>query len=239
MANALALSKYRVLSGSMLKVLAILCMAIDHGALILYPVIDALRIPFSILGKSVTLYWVLRRIGRLAFPIFCFLIAEGFQHTRSKKKYGLRLLIFAFLSEIPFDLMRSGRIFDLSGQNIFFTLFLGLLFIYAYETIDEEWKRFLSLALTAVAAVMLRVDYGIAGAILVFTMHLFRNQPTVQALIAYPLLSRNICAFAALIPINLYNGKRGFITSPALKLAFYIFYPAHILILLGIRYLLK
>lgn len=239
MANTLTFHKCRILSGSMLKVLAILCMFIDHGAVILYPVLEILRSPFSILGRSVTLYWVLRKIGRLAFPIFCFLIAEGFHHTRNKKKYAIRLLIFAFISEVPFDLMRRGSFFDLSGQNVYFTLLLGLALIYAYESIDSQFKKFCVMALIAVAATILRTDYDLTGVLLVLVIYLFRNQPAVQALISYPLLAGGTAAFAAFVPINLYNDQRGFIKSPGLKFLFYLFYPAHILLLLGIRHLLR
>ena len=223
----------------MLKMLAIICMVIDHSAAILYPVIDAMRFPFSIGGKVITLYWIMRKIGRLAFPIFCFLIAEGFHHTRSKKKYAIRLLIFAFISEVPFDLMRRGSFFDLSGQNVYFTLLLGLALIYAYESINGQFKTFCVMALIAATATLLRTDYGLAGVILVFVIYLFRTQPAVQALLSYPLLSGGIAAFAAFLPINLYNDQRGFIKSPGLKFLFYLFYPAHILLLLGIRYLLR
>jgi hypothetical protein len=232
-------NNFKILSGSMLKMLAIICMVIDHSAAILYPVIDAMRFPFSIGGKVITLYWIMRKIGRLAFPIFCFLIAEGYQHTRNKIRYGLRLLLFAAISELPFNLLHSNHLFDLTGQNVFFTLFLGLLLIHIHESDGRQLIKFLAMAAVGVVAVCLKADYGLNGALLVFLIHLLRNTPAVQALIAYPLLSGGIAAWAAFIPINLYNGKRGFIKTPFLKLLFYIFYPAHILVLIGIRHLLK
>lgn len=232
-------NKFKILSGSALKMLAIICMAIDHSAVILYPVIDAMRIPFSLGGRMISLYWIMRKIGRLAFPIFCFLVAEGYQHTRNKMRYGLQLLIFAVISEIPFNLLHSRNLFDQTGQNVFFTLFLGLLLIHIYESKGKQLIKFLAMVTVGAIATYLKADYGLNGALLVFLIHLFRSTPSVQALLAYPFLSGGIAAWAAFIPINLYNGKRGFIKSPVLKYAFYVFYPAHILILIGIRYLLK
>ena len=219
--------------------IAIITMIIDHAAAILYPVLDILLAPFNILGKTFTLYWIMRKIGRLAFPIFCFLIAEGYRHTRNKKRYGLRLLLFAAISEIPFNLLHSNNLLDPGSQNVFFTLFLGLLLIHIHESTHKQLIKFLAMAAVGVIATFLTVDYGLTGVLLVFIIYLFQNTPSVQALIAYPLLSGGFAAWAAFVPINLYNGKRGFIKSPLLKYTFYIFYPAHILILVGIYYLLK
>ena len=237
--KSLTENRFKILSGSALKMLAIICMTIDHSAAILYPVIDAMRVPISIGGRAITLYWVMRKIGRLAFPIFCFLISEGYVHTKNKVRYGLRLLIFAFISELPFNLLYSNNLFDLNGQNVFFTLFLGLVLIRISEAECNQLLKFLAMAAVGVIATLLKADYGLTGALLVFLIHLFRNTPSIQALLAYPLLSGGTAAWAAFLPINLYNGNRGFIKTPFLKLLFYAFYPLHILVLIGMRYLLK
>lgn len=239
MINKLTENRFRILSGSMLKLLAIISMTIDHSAVILYPVIDAMRVPISIGGRAITLYWVMRKLGRLAFPIFCFLISEGYAHTGNKVRYGLRLLIFALVSELPFNLLHGNRWLDASGQNVFFTLLLGLILIHAYEAEVHQLLKFLVMAAVCTIAVVLKADYGLYGALLVLVIHLFRNAPCVQPLLAYPLLSGEIAACAAFVPIHLYNGKRGFIRTPFLKFSFYAFYPAHILVLYGIRYLRK
>ena len=214
-------------------------MFIDHTAYALYPVLAVLHTSVNIIGRQWTLYWLMRKIGRLAFPIFCFLIAEGYQNTRSKGRYALRLLIFAILSEIPFNLMCGGDLLYRNSQNVFFTLFLGLLLIHIFASLSSEFWKYLAMSAVCVLAYFLKADYGLNGVLLVFMFHLFRNMPAVQPLFAYPLLSGEICAVAACIPINLYNGKRGFIKSSLLKIAFYVFYPAHILLLVYLRYALQ
>ena len=231
--------QYKILSGSVLKLLAIITMTIDHSAVILYPVMTVLRTPIVFFGKTTTLYWIMRMIGRLAFPIFCFLIAQGYQHTRNKWKYGLRLLIFAVVSEIPFNMMCTGKLWSLEYQNVYFTLFMGLAMIFAHENIPGQLRKYLAMAAIGFVAAHLNADYGLNGVLLVFMIHILRNVPAVQPMIAYPLLSGEFHAVFAFIPINLYNGERGFIKDPVLKWLFYIFYPLHITVLVGIQHLLK
>ena len=109
------------LCGSTLKILAVLSMIVDHWC-------------YLFAEQGTEIYEIGRMwIGQLAFPIFCFLLVEGFQKTGNRKKYGQRLLLFAFLSEIPFDLFRYGKIFSMEGCNIFVTLFLGFLLMAATE----------------------------------------------------------------------------------------------------------
>ena len=239
MHSTLLPAKCQILSGSLLKTIAIISMIIDHTAYALYPVLDVLSKSFTIAGKELTLYWIMRKIGRLAFPIFCFLIAEGYLHTRNKKRYSLRLLFFAALSEIPFNLMGYGVPFYLGKQNVYFTLFFGLLLIHIFATVTCNWKKYLAMSAVAVLALFTKADYDLYGALLVFMFYILREHPVAQPFFAYPLLSGEICAVAACVPINMYNGQRGYIKSTPLKIAFYAFYPVHMLILVGIRYLLR
>ena len=119
-----------------LKMIAVCSMLIDHfGATVVERYIDANMLWD---GNWYILYRTLRCIGRLAFPIYCFFIVEGFKYTRSRPKYAIRLLAFAFISEVPFDMAFQKSFFDMSYNNVFFTLFLGLLTIWA---IDEVCKR--------------------------------------------------------------------------------------------------
>ena len=109
-----------------LKILAILAMLLDHIAAVF-------------LSSTTMPYVLMRGFGRIAFPIFCFLVVEGYYHTRDVKKYMIRLAGFALVSEIPFDICFYQKPFYWQHQNVFFTLALGLITIYA---IDEVKKRF-------------------------------------------------------------------------------------------------
>ena len=233
---ALNSGKCKIFSGSWLKLIAVVSMLIDHTAHILWwddPTMTAEL--FFLGGRSISAYWLARKIGRLAFPIFCFLIAEGWRHTRSKVKYGLNLALFALISEIPFNLMMGGTLGNPGKQNVFVTLFLGLLFLWVYDCkIRELWKAIGFLGVGA-CAILLKADYGLAGAVLVLVMHALNQKPALRAIISYPMLSGGPAAFCAFVPISLYSGKRGFIRSRWLKYGFYLFYPLHILILFGIR----
>ena len=106
--------RFKGLSGGAFKMIAIITMFIDHlGATVLRAIV---RLPsVSSVPESqkmwLAIYNLSRDIGRLAFPIFCFLIVEGFLHTRNVKKYAGRLFLFALISEIPFDLTLKGNVF--------------------------------------------------------------------------------------------------------------------------------
>ena len=240
MVKRISPDRFRILSGSMLKLIAIMTMLIDHAAYLLAPQIPVLTVPFlTIATKEISVYFLLRKIGRLAFPIFCFLVTEGFAHTKNKKRYAISLLLFAVLSEIPFNMMNGGQWTNLKTQNIFFTLFLGVLMLAIFEYVQKELFRAILLIGIGVIAMLIKSDYGLKGVLLILLMYLLRNRPAAQAVLSYPLLSGGIAAFAAFVPINMYNGQRGFIKSSAMKYAFYLFYPVHILILIGIKHILK
>ena len=116
--------RFRVLSGSALKLIAIILMLIDHtGVMILYNYPPANAILFSFGGVDYSWYRIFRDIGRAAFPIFCFLLVEGFLHTHNRRKYGRNLFLFACISEIPWNFMFTNT-WRYEKQNVFFTLFL-------------------------------------------------------------------------------------------------------------------
>ena len=125
----------------------------------------------------------LTHVGRLAFPIFAFLAVEGYFHTRSFKRYALRMLLFAVLSEVPFDLMYGGTVFYPVHQNVIWTLLLGLLGIRLMEAARAKGKRWLYV-LTCAAVVVLgfalgtlgMVDYYGAGVLTVFAFYFFRER---------------------------------------------------------------
>lgn len=199
-----------------LKCIAVASMLIDHIGAFLYP----------------SEVWM-RYVGRLAFPIYCFLIVEGFFHTRNVKKYFERLLLFAVISEIPYDLIRSGRLLDVDRQNVFFTLFFGLLCIWALAQLPN-----ILLADIVVVIVMIlmhyavRSDYGIGGIVMILCFYLFRTQPAGLVLsvgainvFCYGVIQR--AGVLALVPIRFYNGTKG----PSAKYFFYAFYPVHLILL--------
>ena len=233
------LSKLKILDGSMLKLIAVITMFIDHAALIVLSNTTFATEPFlSLAGKEFSLYFILRKIGRLAFPLFCFLITEGFVHTKNFKKYLINLMAFAIISEIPFNLMISGKFLYLGKQNIYFTLALGAVALWIIDNIENHFKKFIFLALILFSAIILKVDYGYSGIALILIIYILRNNPAVQATLALPVLSGGYAAWCAFIPINMYNGERGFIKGKFLKYLFYAFYPIHIIFLLLIKYIL-
>lgn len=222
----------KFLSGSTLKLIACVSMLVDHIAVVL------------LTGRSepgvVQLYTVMRAIGRIAFPLFVFLLVEGFYHTRSVPRYLLRLCVFAFLSEIPFDLANSGRSFYWGYQNVFFTLFFGLAAVWCY---DMQMRKkgefsgwgFLTVVVFAAAAQLLHADYGALGILIIFGFYLYRGIGFWNELVlAFLLLLDDFYALPAIFGIHFYNGKRG----SAIKWAFYAFYPVHFIILWMIKYFL-
>ncbi len=109
------------ITGFGLKMIALVTMTIDHFAAIVLERISGTS------GLMYNIYFALRCVGRLAFPLFIFLLVEGFMHTRSKKRYAVRLFLFAFIAEIPFNLAFSHELLYPAYQNVFFTLLLGFL----------------------------------------------------------------------------------------------------------------
>ena len=121
--------KQQGISGYWLKVIAVVSMLIDHTSAVILEQIPGLEAPA----------FFMRIIGRAAFPIYCFLLVEGFYHTRSRAKYAGRLFLFALISEVPFDLAFSRRMWDFSSNNVFFTLLFGLLVIWGVEGIKQKF----------------------------------------------------------------------------------------------------
>lgn len=235
-----AAEREKGMTGSSLKMIAIITMFIDHtAAVILERVLYGQGLSAETMNLYIV-YMVMRLIGRLGFPIFCFLLIEGFCHTRNVKKYALRLFLFALLSEIPFDLGFIGSAFYWQYQNVFFTLFIGLLVLIGFRFGEERirWGRaflivfdFLVLLAGMCAANWLMTDYSGMGVLTIAAMYLFRKNRVLEAGVGCTVLTMmslsELTAFFTLIPIHMYNGKRGW----NLKWFFYVFYPAHILLL--------
>ena len=225
---------YRVLSGSELKLIAVISMLIDHYAAVF--LLNDPAVLFTAFGHSLTLYEFMRGVGRLAFPIFAFLIVEGYIHTHDRKQYGISLALFALLSEIPWDLLHTNRCFVISSQNVFFTLFLGYLAICMLERYrDRPHYQAAWLIGLLVVSVFLHADYGCSGYCFILFMYVMRERELIRAVIGCGFLSSRWKAGLAYIPIALYNGQRGFIRGKVAKYCFYLIYPVHILILYLLR----
>jgi hypothetical protein len=234
------------ISANMLRFIAVVLMLSDH-----------IWATFMSFGDWMTY------IGRLAFPIFAFQIVEGFVHTSNLKKYILRLLVFALITEIPFNLFCSSSWFYPYHQNVLFTLLLGLLAIAvidkARNSEDKKSKAsVLWLLLIGVVSIIGFTDYGFLGVLTVVMFYLVRGYKFTWLLqlvgmvvihvflfegqnIIFEVFNHTIefpiqgFAVFALVPIWLYKGKRG-CTSKALQYGFYAFYPVHMLVLYLIKF---
>ena len=222
------MERSRGLDGGALKGIAAALMLTDHVGAILLP-----EVP------------VLRCVGRLAFPIFAFFIAEGYAHTRDFGRYFRRLAILAVVSEIPFNL-ENGAVFDLTRQNVLFTFCLALLTLRGLEALGRErgFGRWAGCGLVLAAGFA-------AGELTVALLYLCRDGKYAKLWLLLAMAAVNglgmgsltmpvfggempiqIFAVAALPVIWLYNGQAG---PKGLRRAFYVFYPAHLLVLEGIR----
>lgn len=130
--------KIKGVSGSTVKITAVAAMVIDHvAAVVLLRVLLADGyVNMAQEGVLYYVYQIMRSIGRVGFPVFCFLLVEGFQKTRDVRKYALRLIVYALISEIPFDLAVCGQ-FSLLAQNVYFTLFLGLFVLCTFRFFEK------------------------------------------------------------------------------------------------------
>ena len=221
---------FACLSGTALKLIAMLSMVFDHVGDNFFPEQTWMRI-----------------IGRIAMPIFAFFVAEGFLHTHDRKKYLLRMGVFALVSELPFDLLTAGRL-EFGHQNVMCPFFLAILALLCFDTLmaKEQTRARMALAWGAMvaaiaAALLLKTDYNIYGVGLVFIFYLFRNKELwfrcVMGMI-FHIVTRNmgiyIYGLLGFLPLFLYNGKKG----RGLKWLFYVFYPGHMLLLYFLKQLL-
>lgn len=218
------------LSQEMLKCIACVTMLVDH--------IGAVFVPG----------YALRLLGRISFPIFCFLLVEGARHTRDPKRYALRLGIGALLSEIPYDLLFRGGI-DWHHQNVMVTLLIGLgVILWA-----GRMKRFpiLPLILGGLLAEAVGSDYGSFGVALIFLFWLtadcrgknwiwlvgmvviFRLMGSQGVTILGLTVPIQLFGTLAMVPIALYSGRKTTV-SRWVQWGFYLFYPVHLIILLGV-----
>lgn len=213
-----------------LKTIAMVFMLVDHIA---YVMIE------RGLGYGGNLYMInrtMRSMGRLAFPIFCFTIVEGFQRTSNSREYLKRLIIFALISEIPFDLAFRGRMFSMDLQNVFWTLAFGLAAMIIYNDVFMAgWKKAIGLLVCFYLPYRFHTDYSVYGVLAIFLMYLFRKEPIKMCMAGYILLLLQnpieVWAIFGFVLILLYNGQRG----RGNKKIYYWFYPAHLMVLVLLK----
>ena len=217
------------ITGATLKWLALLTMVIDHIAAV------ALADAFP-----PELWWMrlLRLAGRLAYPLFAFLLVEGFIHTHSVSRYALRLAVFAVLSEIPFNLAFRVRFISWPGTNVFFTLLIGLAMLYALDRWKNRAAQVLTLLAAGLLATLLHTDYAAAGVLTVAILYLARDNrwafPAAVAVLTLATGSWTELAALAVTPLIWgYHGQPG--RKWGGRYFFYIFYPAHLLVLTILR----
>lgn len=234
-----------------LKIIAIVTMTLDHIGHVF---------AIALIYAQPSLYWLyylLRTVGRIAFPLYAFMIAEGCRYTKNIKKYLGLMALFAVISEIPFNLAGNRTLTDPESQNVFFTLFLGLVACYVVRLLHENGKNILwsapVTALLCASAYFLATDYSWYGVLFIWLCAVTHGQklpvriPVLLVgllLIARPwrLLTEgfsmsvldNACmqffgSCIALVPICRYNGEKGRLRMH--KYFFYAYYPAHLLIL--------
>lgn len=221
------------ISAATLKWIAIISMLIDHFALAVY---------WQMQGHNFEIYSIMRDyIGRIAYPIYCFLLVEGFFHTKNAMKYVSRCIAFAFISEIPFNLAIFGQIFYLEKHNVYFTLSLGLLAMLALQHTLKYRENEILFMILQVAIVfvfakgcdVLNVDYGNSYASLfIIGFYYLKCCEAYLEKKYYMILSIIMIAIVepmgalAIIPIYFYNGTRG----KQKQYIYYWIYPVHLLI---------
>ncbi len=221
------------LSGNMLKIIAAVCMAIDHIGVILFPDNMLLRI-----------------IGRIAFPIFAFLIAEGCRYTKNKLRYFIVMALFAIVFQAFYTLFTADMYL-----NIFFTLSFAILIIYSLQFFSDAIKSknvtkiifsaafvILIIACVYITGQYFLIDYGFWGCMLPAFAYVIPHgeglcrkilRTSLFAVGMFPIIGSveipvQAYSYFSLIPLLFYNGKRG---EYNMKYFFYIFYPVHIVIL--------
>ena len=206
-----------------LKFIALTTMLIDHIGYLLFPQ-----------------FFILRIIGRLSFPIFTYLIANGAKRTSNRTAYALRLLAVGIVSQIPYNLFSHNLWWSFTEPNIFFTLLAGLLMIYCLQS--DDWVVKLLSVSVLFTVVPLNLSYSYYGLLLILVFFLFDNNPWMTAagfglasFQYYVQFSNYYQMYAIPVLAILFWMPRLGIHIP--KWLGYAFYPVHLTILFGIYYI--
>ena len=232
------ISNNKIMNRNTLKYIAIFAMVFDHIAVFL-------------LNNDTVCYGTCRTIGRLAAPIMCFFIAEGFYYTRSRRKYGTRLGLFALISQPAYTFANCRTLVTLkliSDWNVIFALFVGFLVLLCYEKIKIELIKWL--AIIALCCVSFISDWGVIAPLWILFFYVFRNNAVKRNIlfgsVAAVEIAYDICLMSVkqiplqyglwhfglflVIPLLLaYNGEKGG-DGAFNKWIFYIFYPLQFVI---------
>lgn len=225
------LKKIQILNGAQLKYIAFLSMLIDHiNKALIWP---------NLQGDGIlsTISSVFDVIGRIAFPLFSFFIVEGFFRTHDKKKYFLNLLIFAFISEIPYDMFSSKVILEFRLNNVLFSLALSLITIWILDVFRNRYEKNLGKAWIFFSIPLLTImyfvsnfvsgDYDFHAIMTAFVFYILYDRLLAGAICAYLTIVSEVWSILGFGLTVLYNGERGIQN----KIFNYLFYPVHLLIL--------
>lgn len=206
-----------------MKIIAVISMVVDHCA-------------YYLMDSNTMAYEVMRCFGRIAFPVFAFLVAEGFAHTRNRMRYFLSLLLFAAVSEVPWYLLNGAD----GTHNVMFTLALGVTALAAFERLRGHRALVIAAILLAtLSAEVSGLDYGWRGIVVILIFHLFKSKKyyqsarLLQLAFAFPFMLHYgiIGALLACSVILLYDGTRGIIRGKVATYGFYAIYPVHLIII--------
>nr|WP_072537160.1 TraX family protein [Anaerococcus mediterraneensis] len=225
------------INGAQLKYIAFASMFIDHFN-------KAIITPFLTgSGPMVIITTIFDILGRIAFPIFAFMIVEGFFKTKSRWSYLRNLLIFAVISEIPYDMFQSAVFINTWSQNILWGLALGLFTIMVIDKLKEKIKKrplwiFVSLllvVLSSLGSMLISSDYEYYAIITIYLYYLFYEKRIIASGLSYLVIIKEIYAILGFATVLLYNGEKG----KQNKIFNYLFYPVHMLIFGIIRMVFK
>lgn len=225
------------INGAQLKYIAFASMFIDHFN-------KAIITPFLTgTGPMVIITTIFDILGRIAFPIFAFMVVEGFFKTKSQWKYLRNLLIFAVISEIPYDMFQSAEFVNTWSQNILWGLALGLFTIMVIDKLKDYIKKrplwvFVSLllvALSSLGSMLISSDYEYYAIIIIYLYYIFYDKRLLASGLGYLVIIKEIYAILGFATVLLYNGEKG----KQNKIFNYLFYPVHLLIFGIIRMVFK
>ena len=225
------------INGAQLKYIAFASMFIDHFN-------KAIITPFLTgTGPMVIITTIFDILGRIAFPIFAFMVVEGFFKTKSRWAYLRNLLIFAVISEIPYDMFQSAEFVNTWSQNILWGLALGLFTIMVIDKLKAYIKKrplliFVSLlivALSSLGSMLISSDYEYYAIIIIYLYYLFYDKRLLASGLSYLVIIKEIYAILGFATVLFYNGEKG----KQNKIFNYFFYPVHLLIFGIIRMIFK